>query len=178
MAAKTFRFDDVCINANMELVNEITDYLFQRFYDCEVIWAVSPLVHDLQNERVYPEVYNAYSDHRKFFEVTKMGIPPIREDVTRASHGLIHVDHRLMGYEAQEMSILISCSLVHATKFVPPFNKWNKITDEVCQEHFIGLVKFEQGWKCMEYNTYQKDQALWYLHARCWTMDKIVEWFK
>jgi hypothetical protein len=47
---KTFRFDDVCINADMELINEMTDFLFNKFPNCVVLWGVSPLVHDMSQE--------------------------------------------------------------------------------------------------------------------------------
>jgi len=43
-----FRFDDVCINADMKLINDITDYI-REFYSgkVEIIWGISPLVHDM-----------------------------------------------------------------------------------------------------------------------------------
>ena len=80
--------------------------------------------------------------------------------------------------EQQEMSILISCSLVKAKVFIPPFNKWNIFTENICKEHDIDLVKFEDGWKCMEYNKYNGEQKLWYLHHREFTLNTFKEWFK
>jgi len=184
MAAKTFRFDDVCINADMGLINDITNFMLERFPGCTVIWGVSPLVHTMENydtaierQRVFPAIFNAYSDHRKFYNVDKAGIPKIHPQVSVAGHGIVHVDHRLLSFETQEMSILISCSLVNAKKFIPPFNKWDERTEQICKENEITLVKFEDGWRCMEYNTYNREQQLWYLHAREWTMEKIVDWF-
>ena len=96
--------------------------------------------------------------------------------MTRVSHGLIHVDHRLLSREAQEMSILTSCSLAKSKVFVPPFNKWNKDSEDICREHNIQLVKFEDGWLCMEYNDFNPDQELWYIHSREFTLDSFREW--
>lgn len=177
---KTFRFDDVCINANSMLIRNITNHLIELFPDCKIIYGVSPLVHNNCKERVYPKIFNAYSDYRKFFEVDRAGVPniPVPENVVFAGHGIVHVDHRLLNKQAQEMSILISCSLVKAKVFIPPFNKWNEDTAAVCKENGIELVKFEAGWKSMEFNEYNPDQELWYLHAREWTLEEIKNWFK
>ena len=49
--SKTFRFDDVCINTDMQLINEMTDFLFETFPDCKVLWGVSPFVNDMSNEK-------------------------------------------------------------------------------------------------------------------------------
>ena len=184
-ALPIFRFDDVCINADMNLINDITDFIKRQYLDrVQIIWGISPLVHWMSDfngkhaQRVFPEILNAYSDYRKFYYVDLCGIPQIREDVTLAGHGLVHVDHRLLDYAAQELSIVTSCSLVKADMFIPPFNKWNRTTEIICQDHDIELVKFEDGWKSMEYNTYEHGHQLYYLHAREWSMEKIKQWFK
>ena len=181
---KIFRFDDVCINADMELIIKMTDFLVERFPDCVVLWGVSPLVHDMEYEksdiskqRIFPKILNAHSDFRKYYEVDKAGLPEFHPKATLASHGLVHVDHRLLTKEVQEISILVSASLVKSKIFIPPFNKWNKFTQEICDEHGIELIKFEDGWLCMEYNKYIEDQNKWYLHAREFTFEKFKEWF-
>jgi hypothetical protein len=181
---KIFRFDDVCINADMELINKMTDFLFERFPDCKVLWGISPFVNDMSNEkseiskqRIFPKINKAHSDHRIFYKVDLAGIPNLHKKATMASHGLIHVDHRLMTKEAQELSILTSASLVKANVFIPPFNKWNKDTESICDEHGIELIKFEDGWLCMEYNDYIEEQDKWYLHAREFTFENFKKWF-
>jgi len=175
---KIFRFDDVCLNADIDHINQIAGFMLDRVPGCQIIFGISPLVHDHCGQRVFPEMLNAYSDHRKFFAVSRAGIPQnLHPEATLAGHGLIHVDHRLMGYEAQEMSILISCALIGSKKFIPPFNKWNAFTLDICEQNGIELVKFEDGWQSMEFNTYNSSHDLWYLHAREWTMDEILDWF-
>jgi len=180
-----FRFDDVCINANMELINNITSHIINVFDGrVEIIWGISPLVHDMSDykgkdkERVFPQIFNAYSDWREFYKVDHCGIPKLRSDVTLAGHGLWHVDHRLLHYSVQEASILTSCALINSVMFIPPFNKYDNGTQLICDEHGIDLVKFEDGWKSMEFNRYDNEHDKYYLHAREWTMEKIIDWFK
>ena len=177
-----FRFDDICVNADMEKANSMAKILIEKFPGCEVLFCISPLVHDMSGttgvtrERIFPKIYNAYSDFRKFYNVDICEVPDIIPEVTKASHALIHVDHRLLSREAQEMSILVSCSLAKSKIFVPPFNKWNKDTEEICKEHNIELVKFEDGWLCMEYNDFNKNNYLWYVHSREFELDTFKEW--
>ena len=133
----TFRFDDVCINCDIELHNQMTDYLFERFPDCEVIWAVSPAVIGNEGQRVYPKIFNAFSNFKAFYMIDRIGIPPIHNKVKIATHGLFHVDHRLLTKEEQIISILASRSLIEHSidrrvkYFVPHFNKWNEDTEAV-----------------------------------------------
>ena len=181
---KIFRFDDVCINADMVSINDMTNFLFDRFQTCVVLWGVSPLVHDMSEEkneitrqRIFPKILNAHSDYRKYYDVDLAGVPNLNTKATLAAHGLVHVDHRLLPKPAQEMSILISASLVKSKIFIPPFNKWNKDTDEICKEHGIELIKFEDGWLSMEHNKFNESHDKWYLHAREFTFDNFKNWF-
>lgn len=171
-----FRFDDICINTDMDKAMQIANSIHLRFPGSEIIFAVSPLVHKCNDERVFPKEYTAMSDYRNFYHPTRLGVPKIESWITVASHGLIHVDHRLLNHKAQEMSILTSCSLVNSKIFVPPFNKWNGYTDAICTEHGIELVKFEDGWLSMEHNEFKRDHKLWYLHHRAFNMDKLNKW--
>ena len=174
-----FRFDDVCINSDQNNRIEISDYL-KKEYNAEIIWAISPLVSDSEalTGRVYPKIWNAYSDHKMFYMMDCAVLIQSPSYVKKATHGLIHVDHRLLDKSAQEMSILVSASLVEADIFVPPFNKYNKDTEKICDENNIGLVKFEDGWRCMEHEPYDPEHDMWYLHARDWNLDKVKEWFE
>lgn len=180
----TFRFDDVCINTDVELIHQMTDFLFEKFPECRIIWGVSPMVHQMEygdsvkDQRVFPEILNALSDHTHFYCVDKVGIPAIDERVTPAGHGLIHVDHRLLSKDVQELSIVASCSLVKAKTFIPPFNKWNINTEEICDQWGIELIKFESGWLSMEHNKYNSTHGRYYLHSREWTFEKFVAWFQ
>ncbi len=181
---KTFRFDDICINANMEDTIEIATHIKEKIPNSKIIFCVSPLVHDMSDEvgkskeRIFPKILNAHSDFTKFYQVDDSGVPLFPDWITRAGHGLVHVDHRLLTKETQELSILASCSLARASIFVPPFNKWNKDTEDICKANNIELIKFEEGWLCCEYNSYNPKHNLWYLHAREFTPKEFKKWIK
>lgn len=178
-----FRFDDICINTDMENANGIARTLLEKVNGSEIMYCVSPLVHDMSREtdretreRIFPSILNAHSDHRLFYNVDKCGLPEIPSWVKIAAHGLVHVDHRLLHPSVQEISILVSCSLVKTNIFVPPFNKWDKETDRICKEHSIELVKFEDGWLSMEHNKYDASHYKWYVHSRAFNVSKTKEW--
>lgn len=181
---KIFRFDDVCINTDMGLIEKMTEFIYAEIKNSEVMYCISPLVHDMSYEnikdkqRIFPKILNAYSDYKMYFNIDKLGLPEIKnKDIILASHGLIHVDHRLLTKEQQEMSILISCSLVKSKYFVPPFNKWDKNTEQICQDNNISLIKFEEGWLSMEHNCYYENHIKWYLHSREFEFENFKQWF-
>jgi len=179
LTGKTFRFDDVCCGSNSERDRQIVHLLTDA--GATVIHALSVAVDKIESsrrERIFPKVWNAHSDPFIHYQLDQVQTPYKHARVTLASHGLVHVDHRLIHKEAQRLSIVLSCSLVGAKMFVPPFNKWNSDTEEVCKEHGIELVKFEDGWLSMEYNDFDPAHELYYLHAREWTLDKVKEWLK
>lgn len=178
VSTKIFRFDDISLNSDVNLVNSITDFILQRVPDAQILFCISPMVNNECGERAFPSKFHAFADHRKFFNVDKIGVPVgLHSYANLAGHGLVHVDHRLLSKELQEFSILTSCAISKCKTFVPPFNKWNRYTEEICNEHGIKLVKFEDGWLSAEHNAYNSSHAFWYLHSYEWTMDKIVDWF-
>lgn len=169
---QTFRIDDVSMNTDLGSLWSIVDLLHRRCEGARVVVAVSPLVHRLDGEplkdreRAFPRKLSAMSDHRNLFRVEHMGMPDFGSlDVKVASHGLVHVDHRLMGREAQELSIVTSCSLLGTQLFVPPFNKYDADTISICKEHEIELVRFEHGWQHVRYNDYSPKHHLYYMHT-------------
>ncbi len=172
-----FRFDDVSGNSNMKTIYSIADLLWDKFPECIIICGMSPITHVSCGERVFPSILNARSDYREFYEVDCCEIPKF-SGALFAGHGLIHMDHRLLDYQAQEMSILVSCSLAKGKIFIPPFNKWNELTEQICKENEIELIKFEDGWKSAEHNTFDATHKLWYLHPYAWTVDKFKEWLE
>jgi hypothetical protein len=169
-----FRFDDICANTNMNNANEIATYLRGRGH--QALYAISPLCQRTENEFVFDPIFKAYSDHRNFFNVSQLSIPPVPDFVEIVSHGIVHIDHRLLSRDAQEMSIIMSCSLLDTLMFAPPFNKWNKDTESICKEQGIAIQKFEDGWRGVEHNAYSTAIATWYLHSRNLTLDKMKKW--
>lgn len=176
----TFRIDDVSVNTDSDKLSDITELLRDRHPKCEIIYGVSVAVcnmdyyRGIQKERVFPKIFNAFSDPRKFYRADLVGVPHGLDKVVIASHGLIHVDHRLLTRECQEMSILVSCSVLKSKIFIPPFNKWNKATEEICKEHGIELIKFEDGWKHLAHEKFFPD-GNWYFHTHDFTFEEFAK---
>jgi hypothetical protein len=180
-----FRIDDVSANTDVHRLESLIRTVRARVPKAGVVLAVSPLVHDMSkeperdHERAFPRLLSAMSDHREHFKVGKGGDPteaPQFDDCISASHGLVHVDHRLLAPETQELSIVASCSLLGTSIFVPPFNKWNACTERLCREHGITLVKFEEGWRHVKHNRFNRQQRLWYFHTFDVTPVELDAW--
>jgi hypothetical protein len=90
----------------------------------------------------------------------------IKGIVNVASHGLIHLDHSRVGYDAQEMNILTSCNLLKTNMFIPPFNRYNEDTVKICEKNGIELLV--GGWKSLKFNEYDPEHEKWYLHPWEW----------
>lgn len=173
-----FRFDDISANSIKQVgdILKMGEYI-QKKGGISIV-CISWLSHKSEKKtgRVFPSSIKPLSDYREFYKVdqslklAKMG------GLIPASHGLIHVDHRLLHRSAQEMSILVSCSLVGAKIFVPPFNKWNKDTEDICKENGIELIKYEDGWRSCEHNKFDPSHDKWYLHPYAWTPQKFKAW--
>jgi hypothetical protein len=187
-----FRIDDVSVNTDEEKLRKMVAFL--RTTDritarVEITFAVSPLVFNmsgydgLEQERVFPRILHVEADYRKFYEADRMGIPSVVQDrrdlqVLIASHGMIHVDHRLMSKRAQELSILTSCSILGTTHFVPPFHKWNKKTARVCHQHKIVLTRFEdENAQHLAYKKFDGGQSDWYFHTHDFTYEQFCDRF-
>lgn len=185
-----FRIDDVSLNTDQDGLAARMRTILERVPRAHFMLAISPLVYsgrvdlahpDELGERCFPRRWNALSDHRVFYQVTAAGLPPtgipFAHVVSLASHGLVHVDHRLLGREAQELSILASCSLVGTKRFVPPFNKYNADTIAICREHGIELVQFEHGWRHVRHNAFDPEHSRYYFHTHDTSPEWFSEWF-
>ena len=178
-----FRFDDISRNTDINKLSEMVD-IVEPFVD-KIYICISPLYHFIPDEpeRVFPAIFKAYSDFKCFYDVNYALYPfdlPCNiiknKKVTIASHGLLHVDHRLLTYQSQEMSILTSASLTKSKVFVPPFNKYNQDSERICKEAGIVLIRFEDGWKSVECNAFDKKHDKWYLHSWRWNIDNFKKW--
>lgn len=187
----TFRFDDVCANTDTEKLLAMVKFLRHGIPGGAVItFAVSPLVHwptfgmvGAERERVFPATLHLQADFRKFYNVHGCslsprlpaghapGTNPVDLADRVASHGLIHVDHRLLHRAAQEMSIVVSCSLLNTTWFSPPFHKYNQDTIDICAEHGITLDRLEFDFsgaptkRHLKYQPFDPAHRDYYLHT-------------
>jgi hypothetical protein len=170
-----FRFDDICKNTDMGKAIYMAEYLKNRFSDCEILFCISPIGCNIdKKEYVFPLEYLPYSDPNIFYDVDYCYVPKVLSYIKIANHGLIHVDHRLLSYGAQEMSILVGASLTKSKIFVPPFHHWDKNTDDICQKHGINLIKYEDGWYNLKYNKFDSSLYSWYLHSYEFTIDSFL----
>lgn len=181
-----FRIDDISLNTNREKISNIIDIILNKYVNSNIILGISPIVHDMKEfsnkkqERIFPEILNAYSDFRVFYNVDKIGIPfeiinnlLKYKNIKLAGHGLIHVDHRLLTKDVQELSIMVSCNLIKSKIFIPPFNKYNKYTEEICDEQNIELIKFEDGWKHLLYQKIDNNFNKYYFHSHDFTLEEF-----
>ena len=62
MSKRIFRFDDICANADMKKTIKIAEYIKSKIPSAEIIFCVSPLVHDMSSERekYQKEYFQAY----------------------------------------------------------------------------------------------------------------------
>lgn len=151
---KTFRIDDVSINTNPIRLSEMVGMLRSAHPGCRVMMAVSPCVFKSNDERVFPSMLHREPDFRMFYKSNALGVPyemVAMADVV-AAHGMAHVDHRLLERSAQEMSIVMSCSLVGSRIFVPPFHKYDVDTIAVCEEFGIELARLHDGMSHLKFN--------------------------
>ncbi len=81
-----------------------------------------------------------------------------------ASHGLFHLDHSQIHYDAQLMSILSSCRYLETDIFVPPFNRYNEDTVEICRKYNISLIKPSE-WRSLETHSFDSNHKKWYFHS-------------
>ena len=172
------RIDDISVNTNYDKLKSIINFFTKLDSNISFLLGVSPLVFDMSNskdkskERIYPKILNAHSDFRDFYKVNQMGIPDYISElrhtpnISLASHSLIHVDHRLLTPSVQEVLILVSCSLINSQIFIPPFNKFDSATVDICVRNNIELIKFEDGWKHLLYTIFEIDSvSKYYFHT-------------
>lgn len=188
-----FRFDDVSVNTDIGHLNDLLRVIARHAPGSQVLLAISPVVFAppelpegaIGRQRVHPPRLTAMSELSPYYRGTRCGVPSAVMsmpwhglDVRTAGHGIAHVDHRLLGRKAQEMSILMSCSLAfNATTFVPPYNHYDARTEEICAHHAIELVKFEHGWRHVLHNPYTPHHERFYLHPYDITASDLQEWF-
>ncbi len=173
----TFRFDDVSINTDIRKLGEMVDLV--DGLDREIMLAISPISFKSEKEtgRVFPAINTPQSNHIVNYHGDQMGLPDVLHwDCIKASHGLVHEDHRILSYAAQELNIIQSCYLIDTRIFVPPYNKWNADTEKICKDNNIELVKFEDGWLSCEHNKFDPNHEMWYLHPWQWTVEEFKEW--
>ena len=167
-----FRCDDVSFNTNPQKLEWFYNFLKSRYPDCAFWSCVTLFAKRNTDGSVYPDAPFKDNPIEFFYNVDSVVSKPKAPGMI-VSHGLLHVDHSELSEETQEMSILTSCNYLKTSIFVPPFNRWNAATERVCLNNNISLIKFEEGWKSLEYNNFDPKHKLWYFHPWSWTMGEF-----
>ena len=157
-----FRNDDVNPNQDLDKVRGMYAVIRKYFPDAEIISGVNLIAKTSQDGSAYPALKPKDID---FYDVDLMFD---RKNLTGlgilASHGLLHLDHRALSRDAQEISILVSCSLLDSKIFIPPFWRWNQDTIDICASNNIDLPVL-QDWINLDDAPARIDHGFYCLHS-------------
>lgn len=170
-----FRDDDINPNSDFDNVDACYKVIKEILPDSQIISGVTIFGKTNTTGSVYPNPPFKNNITKWFYDVDLFILPIDLPDNIIASHGLIHVDHSKIGTDAQEMSILTSCRLLDSKIFIPPFNKFNEDTLQICHDNGIKILLTSEGWKSLEFNKFDKNYDKWYLHSWRYTPEKLRE---
>lgn len=169
------RNDDVNYNTNSNKLTEMYALIKSIIPECE-IWSCITLFSGRNSiGSVYADLPLKEKEINWFYKNANSFIGENKYQFSKiASHGLYHVDHSKLSRDAQEMSILGSCSYLNTNIFVPPFNRFNQDTLDICFDNDIKIKA--DGWKSMEFNMFDSNHKNWYLHSWLWEIEKLKEY--
>lgn len=177
IAKLIIRNDDVNPNTQYSHLIDIYSTINSILPDAE-IWSAITVFSDFNKKgSVYANVPFKNKDTNWFYKNVEAAIINYKlpSFLKIASHGLFHIDHSKVSRETQEMSILGSCSYLKTKIFVPPFNRYNQDTIDICFDNDIGIRI--DGWLSIEYNDFDINHRLWYMHSWQWTPSKLRVYF-
>lgn len=162
------RLDD--INPNTDFIDLKKQIQIIRDNGFELVAGIN-LFGKTAEGTVYPDMplcghENSYfMDVDNFISVDDLYNCDIKQDEI-VSHGMIHADHSKLSKDAQEMSILVSCSMLGTKRFIPPFNRYNDTTLEILKKYDIELVNNDKElkWHSLENLQYDSSHEKWYYH--------------
>lgn len=169
MGNLTIRIDDVSENTLYQ------DLIWQlgvwRKMGARIICGINVFCKEAKSGSVYPDLPLSNHPSRYFFDVDKVWeFGRIFNGIDIASHGLVHADHSKLSRDAQEMSILTSCSILRSKLFIPPFNRINEETVRICADNGIEIIGncANRIWKSLEFEAFDATHEFWYYHP--WRM--------
>jgi hypothetical protein len=167
-----FRNDDVSVNTNKKKLAQIYGAIHTVFPDAE-IWSCITLFGQKNSKgSVYKDVPFKGKETNWFYKNIDSFMYLYRHALYKtASHGLFHIDHSKVNRQAQEMSIISSCAYLHTDKFVPPFNKYNQDTLDICFDNEIKIDT--DGWKSLEFEPFDPKHEKWYFHSWRWEPETL-----
>lgn len=179
-----FRNDDVSMNTDFFKLDEIYNSIHDVFPDAEIWSCVTIFARSNTKGTIYPQVPFKSKPFDYFLEVDRVldkYKPP--SFVKIVSHGLWHLNHADISDDLQEASIVTSCNILDTTIFVPPFNYWNKTTEDICRKHDIELIKTYDRevdpsdfiWRSIEHNEFNPAHNKWYFHSWAWDRNSLMK---
>jgi hypothetical protein len=170
------RNDDVNPSTNPSKLGEIYGAIHAVLPDAEIWSCITVFGGKNPKGSVYADVPFKDKDVNWFYKHTDCVMPDYRYPLFKvASHGLFHIDHSKVSRETQEMSIIGSCSFLKSKIFVPPFNRFNQDTLDICFDNDIQCVP--NGWLSMDCEPFDATHRQWYMHSWRWTGVKIRAYF-
>lgn len=170
------RNDDVSANSNFQSITDMYRTIKMFYPDVEIWSCITLLSKDSSDGAVYPGSPFKKNDLKFFFDVDQYLPTSIANRIPGSkivSHGLWHFNHAVVTSHLQEASIVSSCRLLKTNVFVPPFNAWNKDTQDICESNGVRLVKFDEGWRSLEHNKFNPTHPLWYFHSWRYTLQEF-----
>lgn len=165
-----FRFDDISPNTDFDDLAQQLDILRENF-NAKFIVGINILAKSNIVGSVYPNPPFKDRDKMFFYDVDRVinwgKIQSLNlDDEELCSHGLFHIDHSKLSRDAQEISILASCNFIGAKKFIPPFNRFNDDTKDICLSNGIDFINSDYSveWKNLETEKFDPSHQYWYYH--------------
>jgi len=164
MDSVIFRNDDVNPNTNFKDLSDLYCEIGENVPGCRIISCFNFFARTCESGSVYSGVPFKDKPVNWFYDVNRV-LNPYLVSGDCASHGLFHIDHTKVSKDTQEMSILSSCRLLKVKTFVPPFNRFNEDTIDICKENDIWLVGLQEKWKSIEHEEFDPNHKYWYFHS-------------
>lgn len=167
------RVDDVSPNTDQSRLDELVSVIRNLLPDADFLIGVTFFGKYSPNGAIYPDLPLKEKPMRYFFDVNRF--VHNREFPGKiCSHGLWHFDHQAAELGLAEASIVTSCKLLMTDTFIPPFNRWDFLTEKICKENGITLIKSqEEGWRSFECNEFDPSHQNWYFHPWRWTPETL-----
>lgn len=170
-----FRNDDVNANTDKNKLASIYGAIHSVFPDAEIWSCITLFAGANTKQAVYGDLPIKRHSSNWFYRNADAFMYDYRHPMYKvASHGLYHVDHSKISRGTQEMSIIGSCSYLKTDKFVPPFNKFNQDTRDICFDNGIQLC-VGGSWKSIEHEKFDPLHEHWYLHSWRWSANELKE---
>ena len=159
-----FQNHDVNPNTNLVKLGALYQVIRDLHPSAKILSGVTLFGKHNREGYIYPGVPFKHNEIPWFYNVNKMMKVTQYIPGEIASHGLFHVDHTKVHRDAQEMSIVSSCNFLRCDKFIPPFNKFNEETIEICRDNKIELI-CNDAWRSLDFQPFDPEYDKWYFHS-------------